>query len=114
MRHSRPVVPTAKTINVATKIAVLSASIHRSAALSAQAFVVLDLVLMAAAFAAARSGNAGLMCYSFGLHFLAALTVRSSSEFFPFFVFAFIRFAKNQVGGLEWTYIHTCLAFWVP
>eukprot|EP00903_Cladosiphon_okamuranus_P013536 g12608.t1 len=43
-------------------------------ALSAQAFVVLDLVLMAAAFAAARSENAGLMCYSFGLHFLAALT----------------------------------------
>ena len=38
--------------------------------------MVLDLVLMAAAFAAARSGNAGLMCYSFGLHFLAALTVR--------------------------------------
>eukprot|EP00752_Nemacystus_decipiens_P009135 g8159.t1 len=43
-------------------------------ALSAQAFAVLDLVLMAAAFAAARSGNAGLVSYSFGLHFLAALT----------------------------------------
>lgn len=53
---------------------------YRLVALSAQAFVVLDLVLMAAAFAAARSGNAGLMCYSFGLHFLAALTVRLSSK----------------------------------
>ncbi|CBN76993.1 conserved unknown protein [Ectocarpus siliculosus] len=43
-------------------------------ALSAQAFVVLDLLLMAAAFAAARSGDAGLMSFSFGLHFAAALT----------------------------------------
>lgn len=47
-----------------------------SPALSAQAFAILDLLLMAAAFAAVRSRNAGLMCYSFGLHFLAALTVR--------------------------------------
>lgn len=46
-----------------------------SPALSAQAFVVLDLLLMATAFAAARSGNAGLMSFSFGLHFAAALTV---------------------------------------
>ncbi|CAM9832063.1 unnamed protein product [Scytosiphon promiscuus] len=43
-------------------------------ALSAQAFVMLDLLFMAAAFASARSGDAGLMCYSFGLHFIAALT----------------------------------------
>ncbi|CAM9884156.1 unnamed protein product [Pylaiella littoralis] len=48
-------------------------------ALSAQAFVILDLLLMAAAFAAARSGHAGLMCYSFGLHFLAALTTGFNS-----------------------------------
>lgn len=69
--------------------------------------MVLDLVLMAAAFAAARSGNAGLMCYSFGPHFLAALTVRllfftlvfdskkNSADFGPF-----VREAKLM--GLGW------------
>lgn len=56
----------------------LGTACHLSSALSAQAFVILDLLLMAAAFAAARSGHAGLMCYSFGFHILAALTVRLS------------------------------------
>lgn len=45
------------------------------AALSALPFVVLDLVLMIAAFAAVRSGDATLLRSTFVLHFLAALTV---------------------------------------
>lgn len=48
-------------------------------ALSALPFVVLDLVLMIAAFAAVRSGDATLLRSTFGLHFLAALTVSYSS-----------------------------------
>ncbi|CAM9421337.1 unnamed protein product, partial [Laminaria digitata] len=43
-------------------------------AFSAQAFVLLDLLLMIVAFAAVRSGDAVLVACSFGLHYLAALT----------------------------------------
>lgn len=45
-------------------------------AFSAQAFVLLDLLLMIVAFAAVQSGDAVLVACSFGLHYLAALTVR--------------------------------------
>ena len=38
--------------------------------------MVLDLLLMAVAFAAVRSADAVLLFCSFGLHYLAALTVR--------------------------------------
>lgn len=44
-------------------------------AVSAQAFVWLDLLLMGAVFSYARFGDVRLVSYSFGLHYLAALTV---------------------------------------
>lgn len=52
-------------------------------AFSAQAFVLLDLLLMIVAFAAVRSGDAVLVSSSFGLHYLAALAV----SFCVFFLF---------------------------
>lgn len=45
-------------------------------AFNAQAFVWLDILLVGAAFVAANSGNTKLMLSSFGLHSVAALTVR--------------------------------------
>lgn len=75
--------------------------------------MVLDLVLMAAAFAAARSGSAGLMSYSFGLHFLAALTVSLLVvEMLPFFVFdAYLHFKQSWGAGMN---LPPSLVFGVP